>query len=144
MRFPEWLYKLLSGDEGSQQLGIIWREASSSQAAVTVGQTVYQVPPDKCLVLTNMSGQFTPGAGQTCDRRRFMADPPEGTVRYTFMEFETNGGAGVAIDMNWQGEVVIPGGWKVRNEAVFSAGAVANGINAELHGYLIPRGTFVF
>lgn len=143
MRFPEWLYALLPNDEGSQKLGVVWRESTSSQAAATVSVDVYTVPADKCLVLTNLTGQFIPGAAQNVQRRRFMADPPAGTVRYNILDDEADGSVNSLLTNNWQGEVVIPGGWKVKVEGLFS-GAVANSVNGELHGYLIPRGTFIF
>lgn len=146
MRFPEWLYRLLPGDAGSQQLGVIWREAETSQVATTVGTTIYAVPSDKCLVLTNSTMRFRPlDAGTTTNRRRLLADPPSGTTRYNIFDEEAGGAAGVVLSNNWQGEVVIPGGWKVRVEADFgAAGVLGNEVGAELHGYLIPRGTFVF
>lgn len=143
MRFPEWLYRLLPGDQGSQQLGVIWRDGAAAGVLTTVGTTVYTVPSDKCLVLTNLTGEFVPGAGETSSRRRFMADPPSGTVRYNILDDHVNIGASAVSD-NWQGEVIIPGGWKVRVEGEFAPGAASNAVNCELHGYLIPRGTFVF
>lgn len=144
MRFPEWLYKLLAGDAGSQQLGVIWREQSTSAASTSVGTTVYTVPADKCLVLTNMAGSFEPNAAQKCVRTRFMADPPEGTVRYNFFDEWPSLVAGAFAGKTWTGEVIIPGGWKVRVEGTYDAGAAQNIARAEIHGYLIPRGTFVF
>lgn len=144
MRFPEWLYKLLPGDAGSQQLGVVWRENTITAALVTVGGTVYTVPSDKCLVLTNATLHFTPGAAQTSNRRRLMADPPDGTTRYNIWDAQGATAVATATAHDWVGEVVIPPGWKVRVEGEFSAGAAANISNAEIHGYLIPRGTFVF
>lgn len=142
MRFPTWLYKLLPGDEGTQQLGVIWRESSNTDAALDVSSTPFVVPTDKCLVLTNLTGNFLP-AGNTVERRRFIADPPSGTTRYNILDEEANGGATQVMSLNWQGEVVIPGGWKVRAECRFNS--VAGGtVNCEMHGYLIPRGTFIF
>lgn len=143
MRFPEWLYKLLPGDRGSQQLGVLWREAASTQNAATVGITVYTVPADKCLVLTNMTttGEAT---GVTLQRMRMMADPPEGNVRYNFFDRWTAFGAGTYGSNVWTGEVIIPGGWKIRAENNYSAAAATNTVTGEIHGYLIPRGTFVF
>lgn len=142
MRFPEWLYRLLPGDHGSQQLGVVWREATDTVAATTVGLGVYTVPNDKCLVLTNASMRFVAGATQTTVRRRLLADPPSGTTRYNIYDNEANITAEAAD--NWQGEVVIPGGWRVRVEAEYTAAANPNLCSAEIHGYLIPRGTFVF
>lgn len=144
MRFPEWLYKLLSGDQGTQQLGVIWREATSSLASITVSADPYVVPNDKCLVLTNACLRLQAGAAQTVARRRLLADPPAGATRYNIVDNEVDSGAGGAVTDTWQGEVVIPGGWKVRVEGTFSAGAAANEVNAEIHGYLIPRGSFIF
>lgn len=144
MKFPEWLYKLLPGDQGSQQLGVIWRENSSTQAALTVSADVYVVPNDKCLVLTNAVVRAAPGAGQFSLRRRVMADPPAGTVRYDILDAEVNGGAGTQMSDNWSGEVVVPGGWKVKVEGQYDALGNPNNIGCEIHGYLIPRGSFVF
>lgn len=144
MRFPEWLWQLLPGDTGTQQLGVIWREGSSTQNAAAVGVTVYTVPTDKCLVLTNAAVQLTPSAGVTVNRRRIMADPPEGTVRFNIHDEETQGAASAIVSQNWQGEVVVPGGWKVRVEGNFDAAGANNNVSGEIHGYLIPRGTFIF
>lgn len=143
MRFPEWLYRLLPGDAGSQQLGVIWRENASTANLAAVGITVYTVPNDKCLVLTNMTseGQAT---GVTLQRMRMMADPPDGTVRYNFFDRWTGFAAGTYGANVWTGEIVIPGGWRVRAENTYSAAAATNTCTAELHGFLIPRGTFVF
>lgn len=141
MRFPEWLYRLLPGDQGSQQLGIVWRENSSSQANATVSATVYTVPSDKCLVLTNVSMSSDAGAAQLVARQRCMADPPDGSVRYNIFNNRVAVQSGT---FNWQGEVVVPGGWRVKAETNFDAGAAVNVSEAEIHGYLIPRGTFVF
>lgn len=144
MRFPEWLWQLLPGDSGTQQLGVIWRQGVSSQTAATVGLTIYTVPPDKCLILTNAALRFTSGAAQIVARRRLMADPPDGTTRYDILDDEVNSTVASAVTNVWTGEVVIPGGWKVRVEGDYDAGVNANSASAEIHGYLIPRGTFIF
>jgi hypothetical protein len=145
MRFPEWLYRLLPGDAGSQQLGVVWREASAGNAVdTTLGVSIYTVPNDKCLVLTNMTSRIRPGAAQTRTRTRFMADPPAGNTRYDFLTDTQALAGGVWSSPNWQGEVIVPGGWRVRVETDFSSAVAQNNIEAEIHGYLIPRGTFVF
>jgi hypothetical protein len=142
VRFPEWLYRLLPGDAGTQQLGVIWREGQTTQAASTVSNVVYIVPTDKCLVLTNFAARWEVGAAQNINRRRVMADPPAGTTRYNILDSELD--ANTHVCENWQGEVVIPGGWSIRAEGNFSAGANANVVGIEIHGFLIPRGTFIF
>lgn len=144
MHFPEWLYRLLPGDQGTQKLGLIWREASGSSAATVVSCDPYTVPSDKCLVLTNVTGSFLAGAAQKTVLRRVMADPPAGTVRYNIHEDHVDSAVNTAVSLNWVGEVVIPGGWKVRIEGQYDAGAAANTVSGEIFGYLIPRGTFVF
>lgn len=144
MRFPSWLYQLLPGDQGSQQLEAIWREAAIAANLTTVGGTVYAVPSDKCLVLTNLVYRSDVPAGATLSRIRMIADPPAGPTRYDIAENETNlVGANARSDL-WQGEVVIPGGWKVRVEGNFSVADPGNTVTCELFGYQIPRGTFVF
>lgn len=144
MKFPEWLYSLLPGDAGTQLISIIWREASSAVANASVSVTMFVVPKDKVLVLTNVTGLFDPGAAQGCFERRVMADPPEGTTRYNILHSITGGTADVVTDANWQGEVIIPGGWKVKVEGTFTAAIAANLVEGEMHGYLVPRGTFIF
>lgn len=145
MRFPEWLYKLLPGDEGSQQLGVRWREATLSAALVTVDVTAYSVPNDKVLVLTNAAGFFNPGAGQLLSRLQLLAFPegPAGTVRYSIVD-RPGGVADANVHFDWQGEVVIPPGWGVVARGVFDSGVAANSVNVEIHGYVVPRGTFNF
>lgn len=144
MRFPSWLYKLAAQDEGSQQLEACWREGTSGIGSATVGLAIYEVPGDKCLILTNVACTFTPGAGQNVLRRRVMADPPAGNVRFNILDEEADGAADVSMSSNWQGEVVIPPRWKVRVEGQYNLGAVANTTNGEIFGYLIPRGSFNF
>lgn len=144
MKFPEWLYSLLPGDQGSLKLELVWREKSASSIAADVGVTVYEVPKDKCLVLSNATMRFSPGdAAGVVNRRRLIADPPAGTTRFDILDDETNGAAGQTVSNNWQGEVVLPPGWKVRVEAFFTGTLHANDTAAaEIFGYLIPRGTF--
>lgn len=144
MRFPEWLYRLLPGDQGSQQLGVIWRETSVTGAGAALGGTVYTVPNDKCLVLTNATLRTVTAAGEVSARRRILADPPAGSTRYDILDNELNGAANSSNTENWQGEVVVPGGWRVRVEGQMAPGVAVNEIGGEIHGYLIPRGTFVF
>lgn len=144
MKFPEWLYKLLPGDAGTQQLGLIWREATTtSDTANPVSAVIYSVPADKCLVLTNVSMR-SDNPTPTITRRRIMADPPAGTVRYNIFDNETNVAANTPTTDNWVGEVVIPGGWRVKVETQFGSAQVGNNVSGEMFGYLIPRGTFVF
>lgn len=73
-----------------------------------------------------------------------MADPPEGTVRYNIIDAEADSAAAAPVTENWQGEVIVPGGWKVRIEGSFDAAVASNTTAAEIFGYLIPRGTFIF
>lgn len=144
MKFPEWLYALLPGDEGTQKLSLIWREQSATGVAAVLGTTVYTVPSDKCLVLTNASLRFINLNLATLQRRRLMADPPDGTTRYTIYENELNIAAGSIQSDNWQGEVVVPGSWKIRVEGEFGTPDAGDSVAAEIFGYLIPRGTFIF
>lgn len=144
MRFPEWLYKLLPGDAGTQQLGVIWREASSTQNSNDFSVDGFVVPNDKCLVLTNASVACVADAAIQSSRRRLMADPPLGTVRYNIIEDESDSPVNGRAVTNWQGEVVIPAGWKIKAQGGFTGAGAGNNITLELHGYLIPRGTFVF
>jgi len=144
MRFPEWLYRLLQGDEGSQLLSVVWREVASTATVAALNATVYQVPGDKCLILTNAACRFIPGNTQTVNRRRLMADPPSGTTRYNILDEEVDGAASITLDANWQGEVIIPPGWRVLIEGTFNSAVNANTVEAEIHGYLVPRGTIVF
>lgn len=143
MRFPEWLYQLLAGDAGAQLLQVIWREVTSTAAATTVSGDAFEVPKDRCLILTNATMQVAPVATVTVNRRRIMADPPSGAVRYNIFDEETQGAVSAVVSSNWQGEVVIPGGWKVRFEASLD-NALGGTVNGEIHGYLVPRGTFIF
>lgn len=142
MRFPEWLYRLLPGDAGSQLLGVVWREGAATGAS-PVSVDVYVVPNDKCLVLTNLAVFINPDPAVAVTRGRVMADPPDGNTRYNILELGGPFAADANVPGNWSGEVVIPGGWKVKCEGLFTGGA-ANSVNCELHGYLVPRGTFIF
>lgn len=143
MKFPEWLYRLLPGDSGSQLLQLLWREATNSSAAATVSCDAFIVPNDKALILTNASMRSNPGVGQSSFRRRLMADPPLGTTRFTIFEDETNIAVNTPVANNWDGEVVIPSGWKVKYECTFDSAVNPNVVELEVFGYLVPRGTMV-
>lgn len=147
MRFPDWLYQLLPGDAGTQLVSVVWRDASFSDSALVVGGTVYEVPADKALVLTNMTGYFDAHGASNVERTRFIADPPAGTTRYNIFDYnisEGGGAAGAEVGKTWSGEVVIPPKWKVRVEGEYTSAAAANVTSGEIHGYLVPRGTFIF
>lgn len=145
MKFPTFLYRLLPGDGGQQQLQLVFRDSVNSAAAGTVTTQPYTVPGDKVLVLTNACARATAGAAQNANRIRLFVDPQNGTKRYELAALGSGSvGPPAYAVLNWTGEVVVPPGADVEAEAVFSAGVAANEINLEIFGYLVPRGTFIY
>lgn len=143
MRFPEFLYRLLDGDAGIQQLQSIWRRQSLFANQTDFTLAMYTVPQDRCLVLMNAQSSFEPpGASQILDQRITLKEVSS-SVEYDVVRDVENYAAGVHKSLNWNGEVIVPPGWLVRARAIGSA--LANHTyTATVAGVLIPRGTITF
>lgn len=142
MLAPGFLYNFESPvHEGSRPLTIqLVPSRSTSSAATAVTHTLFTVPADFVLLLTNATMRATPGAGQAVTGAgvQVVLATSGAVVDIT----RSNGGAADAqIRVNWAGEVWCPPGSVVRGQANFDAAVAANIVAAAMHGVLIPRGT---
>lgn len=145
MRFPEWLYKLLPGDAGTQLLGLRQISVSQSIAGASTTKSIQTpaVPQDKVLVVTNMCARVEPNGAQSVNRIRLILESPLGSTRYDVAAQMPNAALGVPQHVNWSGEIAVPGGWQLKLE-IISSGLAADTLDLDVLGYQIPRGSFIF
>lgn len=143
MRIPDLVYQYANPkDIAGGTLDIVSRELITATAAATITATILNVPLDRIFILTAISGQAIPGAGQNVSSMRvgYTADAALSPPSYEIVVNAAAGAANVTNTAHFSGEIWIPGGAAVFGEGVFNAGVAANTTSFTLHGFLIPRG----
>jgi len=140
---PEITYRyLLPISTSSPTFEILTQAGSEAATATSVDRTLTGIPRDRILVLSSAVIVGVPGATQACTRLALTGITQAG------MEFRIDithfaAAADVLQDLNWQGEVYIPGRGDsqitLRAQATFDAGVASNSCQAAFHGIIIPR-----
>lgn len=140
MFVPEFLYQLSARDQQVTWLDPIARVFVASVAAATVIPS-FTVPTDRVFILTNSHISGVGGGAQTVARIALALTPPGGLVaagpNVDVEGLEVPGAPNIAR-LSWTGELMVPPAWMVSAIVLFSAGAVANTVNLNLNGCLIP------
>jgi hypothetical protein len=146
MLIPEVCYEFRSlVDVASTTLEqVIVSPAQTSAAAAQVIHTAYTVPSGKLLILSSMWGQCLAGAAQLPVQLRFQisraGQTPIFEQRFYNAPGEYSNATLRAQILSWTGEMWLHPGWTLQVVGDFSAGGVANAVQGNLAGMLIPRG----
>lgn len=139
---PELLYRLTTRDTGQPWARVVFPRAANT-AALAVMNTAVRNELDRVLVVTNLWGSGTPGAAQTLTLLTFQVVDGSATFSRNVSTERFTLAAATAGFLNWQGELMLPPGWFLRLDAVFSAGAAANALQLDAAGCAIPQGTIL-
>lgn len=130
-------------DIAGQTFETLSRAVSNTATAAVRTFTFVDLSKDKVLVLTNVSVDGDPGAGQNVVSLR-VEGFTAALLGFTIAVVIPPGTADVTEELNWQGAVYLPGGGdgttQVQIAVVFNAGIASNALRASLHGIIIPRG----
>lgn len=137
--FPEALYLLSDRDQQVTWLDPVLFEANVSLAQLNV-ISAFIVPTGRLLLLQNAVGDFAAGAAQTVSNAQIVVRPVATPNPYTLIAVNYYGPAVQQRFINWSGSIVVPPGWQVQADGVFSAAAAANYVDLAISGLLIPIG----
>lgn len=142
MLFPDALYRRTSRDIGQPWARIYVPPVLFVFPASAVVDPSLRAPGDQCVILTNITASFLPGAAQTLTEAMVDTGPALATMARIASFIPPVGlPANTTSTFNWQGEVVIPPSWFIRCRAVFNAGAAANVVICQLMGMSLPLGS---
>lgn len=130
---------LLSGIQHSRFQSI----ATNSAASTGVTALSFTVPADRMRVIQCVTCQCQPGAAQFFEYVYFQVTPGSAPAPSWQMYFSPpTRTVAVPVAAAWSGEIWIYPNESVTLGAFFSAGGVANAVNASVFGWDIPRGNF--
>lgn len=136
---PEWIYEsgLSEKDITSWPVNMVMQRNSASAAAVSVEAT-YTVPADRVLFLASSCVEGIAGSGQTVLEQslRVFDDTGASVVRLKQESNKTN----QVEDLNYNEEVIIPGGFGLSGFVGFNNGTNSNTARLNVVGWLGPVG----
>ena len=144
MRAPGLTYAFTAPtDTAGPTLEIVNRTLQLSAGTVDIELLDLEVPKDRIFILSNVTIDSNPGAGQFTETIRIELRTQTGflfgVANREFVQTVQD-----QADLNWSGEVWVPGGGQgtttIRMFCRFSANANANFLRGEYSGFIIPRG----
>lgn len=144
MRAPNQAFQFVSNkDVAGQTFEIISRTFGLADTDAGAEFIIDGIPKDKILVLTNVSMQARPGAGQHIVDMAVQGITAAGLI-FDIATERPLIDADQSRSLNWQGEVYIigtgSGNRTVRLVWTYDAGVASNASNAGVHGIVVPRG----
>jgi len=130
-------------DTAGPSFEVLSRQQSLSASANLIEILFTDLPKDRVLVLTNVSMNNNPGTTQFQLEIRAQAGTQGGAL-VDIVSDVVNKGASIQAGLNWQGVFYIMGlgigETALRLFASYNSGAVANTLDVNFHGIVIPRG----
>lgn len=146
MLLPERLYSLTSRDVGQEWARFFTRFGSAAGLVVAPTGDA-PTPPDEILVITQLTLENVPGAGNTYLRSEVGFRPVGAAAalahRFAIHHAEVGLAAGVRASLNLLSPIWLPPGQLISFTGNFTGAATSNTVNLHITGFSLPLGTLL-